>query len=102
MSRLKLLEARRRVLLARCDEQREELATRLAALSPAAVLRGTGIPELRHPLVLAAALTALLYFGRTRKVLTVILWLRGTLAFARRATRLVRLVSELRAPPAGG
>lgn len=98
MSRVKQLEARRRVLLARCNEQREELATRLAALSPAAVLRGTAIPELRHPLAWVAALAAMLYLGRTRKVLTVMLWMRAALAFASRATRLLRLVSELRAP----
>ncbi len=102
MSRLRQLEARRRVLLGRCDEQREELAARLAALSPAAVLRGTGIPELRHPLTWLTALAAMLYFGRTRKVLTVVLWLRAALTLARRAARLVRLVSELRAPHPGG
>jgi len=38
MSRLKQLEARRRVLLERCDTQREELAARLDALSPATLL----------------------------------------------------------------
>lgn len=98
MSRMEQLEARRRVLLARCNEQREELAARLAALSPAAVLRGAATPELRHPLAWVAALAAMLYLGRTRKVLTVILWLRAALAFGRRASRLLRLVSELRAP----
>jgi hypothetical protein len=96
VSRLKQLEARRRVLLERCDEQREELAARLAALSPAALLQGAGIAQLRHPLVWTA-LGAMLLFGRTRKALKIILWMRGALAFTRRAAHLVRRLSELRA-----
>jgi len=95
MSRLKQLEARRRVLLGRCDQQREELAARLTALSPAALLRGAGMAQLRHPLVWTA-LAAMLLFGRTRKALKAILWMRGALAFVRRATHLVRLLTQLR------
>lgn len=101
MSRLRQLEARRRVLLGRCDEQREELAARLAALSPATLLQGSGLAQLRNPLALAAAFVALLYFGRTRKVLTVILWMRSALGFARRARQLVRLLTQARAARAG-
>ena len=100
MSRLKQLEARRRVLLERCDEQREELAARIDAFSPAALLQGAGIAQLRHPLVWTA-LAAMLLFGRTRKALKIILWMRGALAFARRAADLVRRLSELRAARAG-
>jgi len=98
MSRLKQLEARRRVLLERCDTQREELAARLDALSPATLLQGAGIAQ--HPLVWTA-LAAMLLFGRTRKALKLILWMRGALAFARRAADLVRRLSELRAARAG-
>lgn len=97
MSRLKQLEARRRVLLGRCDEQREELAARLGQLGPAAVLQGLDLTRLGHPLAWGAALAAMLLFGRTRKVLTAVLWMRSVLAFARRATQLVRLLTQARA-----
>jgi len=96
MSRLKQLEARRRVLLGRCEEQREELAARLGQLSPVAMLQGTGVTRLGHPLAWAAALAAMLFFGRTRKVLTAVLWMRSVLEFARRATHLVRLLTQAR------
>jgi len=43
----------------------------------------------------------MLLFGRTRKALKLILWMRGALAFARRAADLVRRLSELRAARAG-
>jgi hypothetical protein len=97
MSRLKQLEARRRVLLGRCEEQREELAARMAQLSPAALLHDSGITRLGHPLAWAAALAAMLLFGRTRKVLTAVLWVRSVLAFARRASQLVGLLRQARA-----
>jgi len=96
MSRLKQLEARRRALLRRCDEQREELAARLGQLSPAAMLQDAGVTRLGHPLAWAAALAAMLLFGRTRKVLTAVLWMRSVLAFARRAAQLVRLLAQAR------
>ena len=96
MSRLKQLEARRRVLLGRCDEQREELASRLGQLSPTALLHDTGIFQLGHPIAWAAALAAMLFFGRTRKLLTAVLWMRSVLAFARRASQLVRLLTQAR------
>ena len=105
MSRLKQLEARRRVLLERCDLQREELAVRLKALDPAAVLRGAGVggavAGLRHPLAWAAALAGLLFLGRTREVLTFVLWVRSALSLAGRAAHLVRTLLQLRAPRAG-
>ncbi len=101
MSRLKDLERRRHALARRADEQREELAERLAQLSPATLLRGAidsaGIRELRHPLAWAAGLAGLLFLGRTREVLTFVLWIRSALALAGRATQLVRLLTELRA-----
>ena len=99
MSRLRQLEARRRVLVERCDEQREALAARLGQLSPGAMLQGTGVTGAGHPLAWAAALAAMLLFGRTRKVLTAVLWMRSVLAFARRATQLVRLLGQARTAP---
>jgi len=104
MSRLKELEARRRRLLRRCDQQRDELAARLAQLTPAVVLRGAadaaGIGQIRHPLAWAAALAGMLFFGRTREVVTFVLWVRSAVSLAARAARLARLVGQLRAPHA--
>jgi hypothetical protein len=109
MSRLKQLQARRRVLLERCDEQREELAVQLRELEPASLLRGAGGVGgalaglgLRHPLAWAVALGGLLFLGRTREVLTFVLWVRSALSLAARAAQLVRAVMQLRAPRAGG
>jgi hypothetical protein len=104
VSRLKQLEARRRVLVRRADEQREELAARLAALNPLSVLRGSArgalTGRLRHPLAWAAALAGMLFLGRTREVLTFILWMRSALALAGRAAHVVRLLTQPRAPRA--
>ena len=95
------LEARRRTLLRRCEEQRAELAARLAQLSPASLLRpsadGSPAGKLHHPLAWAAALAGLLFLGRTREVLTFVLWIRSALALAGRAAHLVRLLTQLRA-----
>ena len=100
MSRIKQLEARRRTLVRRCEAQREELAARLARLNP---LPGRRLADgsaggLRHPLAWAAALAGLLFLGRTREVLTFVLWVRSALTLAGRAARLVRLLTQLRAP----
>lgn len=100
MSRLKDLEARRRLLLERCDEQRDELAARLAQLTPGALLRNAtdvaAFGKLRHPLAWLAAAAGLLFFGRAREVLTFVLWMRSAVALAGRAVQLVRLFSETR------
>ena len=104
MSRLKQLEARRRVLVRRADEQREELAARLAALNPLSVLRasarGAVTGRLRHPLAWAAALAGMLFLGRAREVLTFVLWMREALALAGRVAHVVRLLTQPRAPRA--
>ena len=102
MSRMEQLEARRRALIRRCDAQREELAARLAQLNPLPGRRlADGSPgRLRHPLAWAAALAGLLFLGRTREVLTFVLWIRSALALAGRAAQLVRLLTQLRAPRA--
>ena len=104
MSRLKQLEARRHALIKRTAEQRDDLAARLTQLSPAGLLRGnadgSAIRGLRHPLAWAAALAGLLFLGRTREVLTFVLWIRSALALAGRAAHLVRLLTQLRTPRA--
>lgn len=102
MSRLKQLEARRRLLIARCAAQRVELAERLAELDPLTLLRGSGpaggASALRHPLAWAAALAGLLFLGRTREVLTFVLWVRSALSLAGRIAQLLRLAAQLRSP----
>lgn len=105
MSRLEQLKARRRVLIERCADERLELAERLAELDPFAMLRGSGDARgagaLRNPLAWAAALAALLFIGRTREVVTFVLWVRSALSVAGRVAQLVRLVTQMRAPRAG-
>lgn len=102
MSRLRQLEARRRALLERCDEQREELAERLAQLNPGTVLQGSGIGQLRHPLAWAGALAGMLLLRRTREVLTFILWARTAVGLASRVANLLRLLTQPRATRAPG
>ena len=101
MSRLKALEARRQLLLQRCDEQRDELAERLSQLSPGALLRnaaGAGASgKPRHPLAWAAALGAVLLVGRAREILTWVLWVRSAITVAGRAAQLLRLLGQPRA-----
>jgi hypothetical protein len=103
MSRMQQLKARRRVLVERCGTERIELAERLAELDPFTMLRGSGSAgagALRHPLAWAAALAALLFLGRTREVVTFVLWVRSALSVAGRVAQLLRLVTQLRAPRA--
>ena len=63
MSRTSDLEARRRTLLARCEEQRAELAYRLEQLRPSAQVAGWGAraPGLaaNHPLAWLAAVAGI-------------------------------------------
>lgn len=104
MSRLRHLEARRRVLIERCAVQRLELGERLAELDPLTMLRGVGAayagPALRHPLAWAAALAGLLFLGRTRELLTFVLWTRSALSLVARVMQIARLASRLRGPRA--
>jgi hypothetical protein len=99
------LAARRRALLAQCDAQRAELEYRFAHLRPgrwaraAAVgIAGGGLRRVvgRHPLAWIALLGSFLVLGRTREVLTLILWARSALSVVSRATRVMGLVGSLR------
>jgi hypothetical protein len=99
MSRMQELLARRRLLIARCEEQRLELAQRLAQLHPDARQRGSGAgAPARHPLAWVTALAAMMLLGRTRDVLSLFGWVRTALSIAAGATTLLRLLSRLRAP----
>ena len=101
MSRLTELEARRRVLLARCEAQRVELAQRLASLhapgSEGALLAGNAGRAARHPLAWVAALAALTVLGRTRDVLALLAFVRTALTVASRAAQLLSFVADVRA-----
>jgi len=102
MKRLEELEARRRMLLSRCEEQRIELAYRVAQLGPAAQLtawtrRHHATGPSKHPLAWVAGLTGLLVMMlRTRKLLTGVTWITGLIALASRATTLLRIFAQLR------
>jgi hypothetical protein len=105
MSRRTDLEARRQVLLARCDLQRVELSRRFAELRSADVL---GLPPLgamaaraggdaaHHPLAWVIAIGGVLLLGRTREVLKLLVWARTALAVASRVAQVVRFVVSLR------
>jgi hypothetical protein len=100
------LEARRRLLVARCELERVELGERLAELrdSPlsraAAELLGRNGPDaaapLARPLTWALALGGLLLLRRPRQILTVLGWARTAMALSSRASVVLRLLEQLR------
>jgi hypothetical protein len=106
MRRAGELEARRQELLARCEVQRAELAARVAELrqgpfrwsrSVAAAVQIAGAtPAVRHPLAWVTAVVSLMLLGRTREVLTFLLWARSLLALLARATEVLSLIGSLR------
>ena len=97
------LEARRRMLLHRCEEQRLELAYRVAQIRPAAQLtawtrRASAKSAANHPLAwVAGASGVLLMLLRGRRLLTEVGWITGLIALASRATTLLRLFAQFRA-----
>jgi hypothetical protein len=101
--RIAHLEARRRFLLNRCEEQRLELAYRVAQIRPAAQLtawtRRTGAQSAaNHPLAwLAGIAGVLVLLLRGRRLLTGVGWITGLLALASRATTLLRMFAQIRA-----
>lgn len=107
MSRTADLEARRRALLMRCEAQRAELSQRMAQLraSPRSWFASAGpgdskntssLLRTRHPIAWLAALAGLVLFGRTREVLTGIVWARSALSLVGRVTEVVTLATALR------
>jgi hypothetical protein len=104
MTRMQELEARRVALLQRCAEQRVELGARIAFLreAPLRWLRGTGgageagFAPSRHPLGWIAALGGLLLFGRTRQVLTGMVWARSALGLVSKIAQVATLFAALR------
>lgn len=104
MRRAAELAARRRVLLARCETQRAELEYRFSQLRPrrwaraaAAGLATGGARRVgRHPLAWLALVGSFVVLGRTREVLTFLVWARSALTLVSRATQVLSLVGALR------
>jgi hypothetical protein len=100
-SRLETLEARRRYLLNRCEEQRLELAYRVAQIKPAEQLtawtRRSAGARGQSPLTWIAGLVGLLLMLRRRRVLSSVGWMTGLVALASRATTILRVIAQLRA-----
>jgi hypothetical protein len=105
MSRTAELEARRRVLLARCGEQRAELAYRLEQLRPSAQVanwshRAPGLAA-NHPLAWIAALAGIVSLFRPKKLLSWMTFATGALSILSRATSLLKLFATLRSLRSG-
>jgi hypothetical protein len=103
--RIDALEARRRALLSRCEEQRLELAYRLAQITPKAALtawgRRSGKSAGKNPLAWIAGVAGLLVMlrrrGRSTSGLGGVGLITGLVALASRATTILRVLAQLRA-----
>lgn len=100
MRRLHELEARRRNLIARCEQQRLEIAYRLAELSPTAQLskltRRAPTSAASHPLRWLVSLATLLIMVRERRVFGWIGKVSAGVALLSRASQIVRLLRQIR------
>ncbi|MGA7538186.1 MAG: hypothetical protein WBW93_05415 [Steroidobacteraceae bacterium] len=100
MRRLHELEARRLRLIARCEQQRLELAYRIAELSPAAQLaqwtRRAPSSAASHPLAWLVSLGTLLVMLRERRLVGWIGKVGAGVALLSRATAILRLLRQLR------
>jgi len=107
MSRTAELEARRKVLLARCEEQRAELAYRIEQIRPAAQVMnwtqhapGLGMAA-NHPLAWIAALAGIVTLFRPKRLLTWLTFASGALSILSRASALLKLFATLRSLRSG-
>jgi hypothetical protein len=100
MSRTSELEARRRALLLRCDEQRAELAYRLEQLRPSAQVASWGSRganfSANHPLAWLAAVAGLVTLFRPKRMLSWVAFATGAVSILSRAVTLLKLFSTLR------
>jgi len=100
MKRIEALEARRRALLARCDQQRAEIAYRIARIRPGMQMvqwtRRAPQSAADHPLAWLAAIASLILMLRRRKLISWLPWITGVLSLVSRAARLIRLIGQLR------
>lgn len=100
MRRLHELEARRLSLIARCEQQRHELAYRISELNPLAQLsswtRRAPTSAASHPFRWLVSLATLIVMMRERRLLG---WVRGVsrgVSLLSRASAVVRLLRQLR------
>ena len=100
MRRLHDLEVRRRNLIARCEQQRLEIAYRLAELSPSALLsnwtRRAPTSAAAHPFKWLVSLATLLVMMRERRMVGWIGKVSAGVALLSRATAIVRLLRQIR------
>jgi hypothetical protein len=111
VNRMRTLEARRRLLIVRCEVERVELAEHIVKLKHSPLSRAAGelfaaphdgaLAALARPLTWAAALAGLLLLRRPRQILTVLGWARTALAFGTRAALVLRLFEQLRSAKRG-
>jgi hypothetical protein len=105
MRRLHDLEARRLNLIARCEQQRLEVAYRIAELSPAAQLsqwsRRAPSSAASHPFAWLLSLGTLLVMMRERRLVGWIGKVGAGMALISRATAIVRLLRQLRSLSGG-
>ena len=100
MRRLHELEARRRALIARCEQQRLDIAYRLAELSPAGLLsqwtRRAPSSAASHPFAWLVSLATLLVMMRERRLVGWIGKVSAGVALLSRARGVVRLLRQIR------
>jgi hypothetical protein len=100
MRRLHELEARRLSLIARCEQQRLEIAYRMAELSPAAQLsnwtRRAPTSAASHPLKWLLSLATLLVMMRERRLIGWVGKVSAGVALLSRARAIVNLLRQLR------
>src|SRR5882757_2034063 len=106
MNRMQELEARRRVLLQRIDEQRAEIAYRFEQVRPVTQVanwagRGVSGSTATHPLAWLAGLAGLLVMLRPRRLLSWVTFATGALSLLSRAGTILRVLATLRALRAG-
>jgi hypothetical protein len=105
MTRTAELEARRRMLLARCEEQRAEIAYRLEQLRPSAQAPNWSarVPGMaaNHPLAWIAALAGILTLFKPKRMLSWMTLATGAVSILSRATTLLKLFSTLRSLRSG-
>lgn len=105
MRRLHELEARRLNLIARCEQQRLEIAYRIAELSPAAQLsqwsRRAPSSAASHPFAWLLSLGTLLVMMRERRLVGWIGKVGAGMALISRGAAIVRLLRQLRSLSGG-
>lgn len=100
MRRLQALQARRLVLLSRCDQQRLQIGYRLSQLAPSAQLarlaRAAPASAVRYPLFWLVSVTTLILLTRERRLFGWVERMTLGASVLLRAAAIVRLFRQLR------